>query len=90
MYIRPADMCRELGDQRTMYRVVVSVVGWPFFEGDQKKDGKRPEPGKPAKPKTEKQKPEREGDKGKRKGKSPRTEERTLLYHAGKQVSLVY
>ncbi len=45
------------------------------FEGDQKKDGKRPAPGKPAKPEQEKPKPEREGDKGKRKGKSPRTEQ---------------
>ena len=39
-------------------------------EGDQEKDGNRPEPKK-----QKKQKTEREGDKGKRKGKSPRTEE---------------
>ncbi len=69
----PADRQGETGDRRTGGGVVFHGLDRLIFEGAQKKGGNRPEPGKPVKPK--KPKPEREGDKGKRKGKIPRTEE---------------
>lgn len=74
-YGHPTILCRGIDGQRTTSCIIFKASGWPISEGDQKKDGDRPEPGKPTKPKPEKPKPEREGDKGKRKGKSPRTEQ---------------
>ena len=74
-YGRSAKLLRGIGSQRTTCCIVFEVLDWPVSEGDQKKNGGRPEPGKPEKPKPEKPKPEREGDKGKRKGKSPRTQQ---------------
>ena len=78
-YIRrcicPADGQRETGNRRTKDHLVSHTLDWPISEGDQEKNGNRPATGKPQKTKTEKQKPEQKGNKGKRKGKSPRTEE---------------
>jgi hypothetical protein len=73
--ICPADVQQETGNCRTMDRLVFYALVRPISEGDQEKKGNRPEPGKPKKQKTETQKPERESNKGKRKGKNPRTEE---------------
>ena len=68
-YSRPVDMQRRSRKRRP------GSLDRSTSEGDQKKGGNRPEPGKPTKPETKNPKPEREGNKGKRKEKSPRTEE---------------
>src|SRR6266487_1682572 len=75
MYFPPVVIQKSNDDRRrATHRIILEIQDRPISEGDQKKDGNRPEPAKPTKPKPGKQKPEREGDKGKRKGKGPRTE----------------
>lgn len=73
-------------NRRAVSHVVFALAVKIIFEGDQKKDGKRPKPVKPNKPKTRKQKPEREGDKEKQEENEPRTE-RLVLSIMRKPVS---
>ena len=61
----------EIAGQKITQRVVFGNSNWFISGGTQKKDGNRPKPEQPGKPKKEKTKPDREGDKGKRKDKSP-------------------
>jgi hypothetical protein len=72
MYFCPVDRGRSCR-QRQAFRLVLEALGRSVSQGDQQKD-KRPGPTKPPGPETEKPPPRREGDKGKRKEKSPRTE----------------
>jgi hypothetical protein len=74
-YTCPAGGQRKPGNRSIMDRFVFRALGKSVTEGDQEKDGNRPEPKKQKKQKPEREGDKREGDKGKRKGKSPRTEE---------------
>jgi hypothetical protein len=76
-----------LDDRSTTQGIVLASPGEFIAEGEQKKGGKQP---KPAKTKPAQPKPEREGDKGKRKVKNPRTEELViaLCRKAGSSVLL--
>ncbi|GAC1357063.1 MAG: hypothetical protein PVS3B1_04390 [Ktedonobacteraceae bacterium] len=74
-YIRPANLHQEDCNSKSLSYTAFAALNEPISEGEQKKDGKRPGPAAPQKPVPEKPKPQRQGDKGKRKGKSPRTEE---------------
>jgi hypothetical protein len=67
-YSPPVDMSQE----NTYLMAAEDGRSEPAFEGGQKKDGKRPSPGKPDTSKIEK--PGREGDKGSQRVKQPKKE----------------
>ncbi len=73
-YSCPVDRRMRIGQPGKASPLASEALSLSIFKGGQGKDGKRPEPAKPTGPEPGKQKPEREGDKGKRKGKNPRTE----------------
>jgi hypothetical protein len=74
IYFSPLNRKGRTDNRRATSHAAFALPSNIIFDGDQKKDGKRPKPVKPNKPKPRKQKPEREGDKEKQEENEPRTE----------------